>query len=151
MILDRNLNFEPLGGAALTVTRDSTDILDFLNARDMGPGDPDLHLQVQTGAAFTSAGATTLVIALQLSVDNVTYFTVWQTPAIAKTLLVANARVLTAPIPYRSLDFGDAKPRYMKLNYAVATGPFTAGTIFSGLVLGAPLSDAYPPGIVISN
>lgn len=152
MILDKLLNFEPTTGTAVTVTADSTDTIDFGAARDMGIGDdPAILLWVNSIAAFAAAGAATLTILVRMSADNVTYYTVAQSNALPVANLTANTRLFSMYLPQRPLELGDAKPRYLKLNYTVATGPMTAGSLFAGLTLDGQLNTGYPPGITVAN
>jgi hypothetical protein len=154
VILDKNLQFDPLG-TAITATAVSTNVIDLLNAREMATdqygGFPIVTLTL--GATFTAAGAATLTVQVQGSVDNVTYATLDQTDAIGKAVLLVGV-ILRIPL-------GKLQPqsaginRYYRLNYVVATGPFTAGTLEADLVIGAEQLNnqtiTYPPGVVVSN
>lgn len=154
MIRDALLLFETAGGVAITVTRDSTNIIDLGVGRDMGVGDdPTVKLFISTQAAFTAAGAATLIIALSYSADNITYYVAAQSETIPVASLTANKRVWDIGLPVRPVEMSTVAlmVRYMKLVYTVATGPMTAGAIEAGLVLDTPENYAYPPGIVIAN
>ena len=48
-------------------------------------------------------------------------------------------------------NVADANPRYLRLNYVVATGPFTAGSLNAELVLDPQAYQQYPAGINITN
>lgn len=117
-------------GVALTVTRASTNVLDMLANRDIGVGDElELHLNVLT--AFTAAGAATLQVAYQTSADNATFVDIMLSPLYPVANLVPGARIFAYKLPVSQL-LDDATPnRYHRLNYTVATGPFTAGAIFA--------------------
>jgi len=110
---------------------------------DIGAGDgiaiPELFWNVNT--TFTAGGAATMTIQLQAAPDNGsnapgTYVTIVQTGAIP----VANLTAGTSgqfQIPEISPDmgFGEAMPRFYRVNYLIATGPMTAGTITTNIVL----------------
>lgn len=159
-ILDNNLRFDP-SGTAITSTAASTNVIDLINARDLGVGDgPDgkINAMVTVGTAFTAAGAATLQVQAQASVDNSTWFTVSETDAIPKADLYAGAviQLPIGPMPPQAAGI----PRYYRLNYVVATGPMTAGTVTSDLKVGTaqqhPVSAAgyqsgYPSGFTVSN
>lgn len=148
MILDGLLLFD--NAVAITVTRVSTNQLDLLNARDMGIGDsPSLKVRVLVTTPLVSGGATTLQVQFQGSTDNVTYTTYAESAAIAKAALVQGAHVFDIDVP--RTQPGGALPRYLQLNYVVATGPFTAGAVTAGIVLGPDDNISYPPGVVIAN
>ena len=154
MILDKNLQFDPLA-TAITATAVSTNVIDLLNAREIATdqygGFPIVTITL--GATFTAAGAATLTVQVQGSVDNVTYTLLDQTDAIPKANLLIGT-VLRIPL-------GKLQPqsvglsRFYRLNYVVAAGPFTAGTIEADLVIGAEQLNnqtvTYPPGVVVSN
>lgn len=149
MLLDGYLLFS--NNQALTVTADSTNILDMQNARDLGIGDsPALKVFVQTTAALLSAGATTLAIDLQGSTDASTWTTMASVPATAKaSITAAGTRIWSIDLP-RPVNT-QALPRYYKLVYTVATGPFTAGTVSAGIVLDDQANVQYPAGITVAN
>lgn len=157
-IIDGNLLFEPIAGTAITVTAVSTNIIDLLNARDMGIGDdPALKVMVGVTAAFIAAGAATLNIQFQGAPDNGsgapgTYTTYVETSPLSlasPAQLGINAQLATFDVP--RTPPGVAQPRYLRLNYVVATGPFTAGAINAGIVLDRQGAIAYPPGITVAN
>ena len=146
MILDKLLQFS--NAQALTATAVSTDVIDLGVARDMAPGYP-IRGYIVNPTALLSAGSSTLQVQVQGSTDNSTFETYWESEAIAKaSITAAGSRIdfeLPRPTPGRSL------PRYLRLNYIVATADFTAGTVTAGLVLGRDDLRAYPPGIAIAN
>ena len=149
MIIDGLLQFDP-ALSAITATRASTNVIDLLNARDIGGSmSPAMWLAVGVNAAFTAAGAGTLVIQMQNSVDNITYTTEGETRALSIADLTPIGRLMIASWPYRVA--ADALPRYLRLNYVVATGPFTAGSLNAQLVLDAQQYSQYPAGINITN
>lgn len=152
MILDNFLNFEPVTGTAVTATADSTNIIDLLNARDMGIGDdPAILLVVQAIAAFTAAGAATMNIQIQMSLDNITYYVASESGPLPKASLTAGMKIWQTYLPHRPVQLGGTFPRYIKLTYVVATGPMTAGSVWAGLLLDSQSNPSYPPGIAIAN
>lgn len=149
MIIDGLLQFDP-ALSAITVSRASTNTIDLLNARDIGGQmSPAMWLAVGVNAAFTAGGAATLVVQMQNSVDNATWVTEGETRAFSIADLTPVGRLLIASWPYRTA--ADAFPRYLRLNYVVTTGPFTAGSINAQLVLDAQQYSQYAPGIAITN
>jgi hypothetical protein len=155
MILDKLLEFDP-ALTALTVTAVSTNVLDMLVAREMGIGmgeEQRPQVQITVNAALVSAGATTLQVQLQASVDNAAWTIEAQTDAIPKANLGVGA-VIRVPLGIMQPQSAGV-PRYYRLNYVVATGPFTGGSIQAELVIGDGQTNnalvSYPPGIVITN
>lgn len=148
MIIDGYLQFD--SNLGLTSTATSTNVIDLVNARDLGVGDdPAMKLAVIVTETFLSAGATTLQIQVQGSTDNSSYTVMAESAAIGKASLVQGANVF--PIHLPSIAPGQALPRYLRLNYVVATGPFTDGQLSAMLVLDNQRERAYPPGITIAN
>lgn len=109
---------------------------------DLGSGGPNAsapQLVAYVGTAFTAGGAGTLTVQLQTALDTNnsgtpgTWKTIDQTDAYALATLVAGAKVadFTVPPQYPGLGF----PRFYRLNYVVATGPMTAGTIATAALL----------------
>lgn len=129
MILDSQLNFDPLG-TAITAGGASTNVLDMVNPRDMAIGTP-LKLLIVGSNTFAAAGAATLNIQLQGSPDNATWVTYMETGALSIAQLNSLSAALDdidlwgTYVPSRT----GVLPRYYRLNYVVATGPFTAGTV----------------------
>ena len=163
MILDYNYMFDGspaatngvVAGVAISTAggsnQNSTNVIDLLNARDMGIGGGiDLKIMVLVTAAFTSTGAGTLQVKAQGSTDNVTYTTYAETPAIASGTLTAGVKIAQFDWPGILPDTG-ALPRYLRLQYAVGVSTFSAGSVIAGLVLGRDDNRGYPSGITISN
>lgn len=149
MILDRNLVFDgglSLTPVAITASRPSTDVIDLGNAREMAWGE-NVCITVMSNGLFAAAGAATLAIDVQGSVDNSAWTTyVSELPMSIATL---NSRVVGGQPYALALNMpprtpGAARPRYLRLNYTVATGPFTAGAVLAFLNLGRDEIEAYP-------
>jgi hypothetical protein len=148
MILDGALLFD--SAAAITAasgTQASTNVLDLLNARDMGIGDkPSLKILSQVIAAF--AGGTSVAVALQGSTDNTTFTTMLASAALTLGSLTAGSRIFDVDVP-RPVP-GQAVPRYLRLLYTTV-GTHTLGTVTSGIVLDRQDQISYPAGINIAN
>ena len=129
-------------------------------ARDLGVGDdPALKLSAMVIAAFT--GGTSLQLQLQGAPDNGSgapgsYTTMWTSAAIAEASLVAGAQLANIDVP--RVVFGQAIPRYLKLNF-ISVGSHGAGTIEAQIVLnrddqimgtGGAYS-GYPAGLTVAN
>lgn len=148
MIMDGQLLFD--SAAAITATANSTNVIDLSQARDLGIGDgPALKVNCQVVTTFQSAGATTLNIQVQGSTDNSSYSVMAQTDAIPKAALVAGAGAFNIDLPRPQP--GQAVPRYLRVVYTVATGPFTAGNMTTFLNIDRQENIAYPAGINIAN
>lgn len=161
MILDRSLCFD--GGdsntfAAITTTRDSTDVIDvgisgqIGNARDMGVG-MNLQLLVLSNRLF--AGGTSVQISLQGAPDNGsgaqgTYVIYAQTPAITLAQLNAAPGMLFPIVLPRPPYGGLALPRFYKLVYTVS-GTFTAGAVLAHLLLNREDAIQYPSALNVAN
>lgn len=126
-------------------------------ARDIGIGDkPALKLLVVVIVAFASG--TSLQLALQGSVDNVTFSNFWLSPAYAEAALNAGSRLYDMDMP-RPPD-GIAIPQYLRMSY-ITVGTHTAGSLYAGIVLDRddqPYSSTdnsimggYPAGINVAN
>lgn len=153
MIIDYLNQFDPVA-SAITVTRDSTNIIDLGAARELGIGeDYAVNLDIRVDTAFTAAGAATLTIAFQGAPDSSgspgTWTTYAQSAAMAVADLTAGVKLFPIKLPHRAL--GAAIPRYYKLVYTVATGPFTAGKLSAQLVIDRSDTPAYASGFSTSG
>ena len=155
MILDNLLMFDsplaPRNLAQIVGNYASTNIIDLGvisgipssanggGARDIGIGDdPAMKILVQVSTAFVSAGGGTLAVALQGAVDNgsgapAAFSTWWTSPIYTIAQMVAGARLMDMDMPRPPQ--GVAIPRYLQLNYGIATATITAGQLIAGLVL----------------
>jgi hypothetical protein len=120
-------------GAALTVTRVSTNVIDLLVARDIGAGNElGLHCNVLT--ALT--GATSLVVNVEVgATEGGTYYNLMSTPVIPVAQLIAGAPIFRYSMPMNQVlnataGVLSAPGRYLRLNYTVV-GTFGAGTVFA--------------------
>lgn len=157
MIMDKNLQFS--SAQAFTTGDNASDYtLDMGVAEDLGIGAEEgepLTVLVQVDTAFTSAGASTLQIKLQGSILNTgTWFDIAWSPLLTLAqCAVAGAQLFRLPLPPINPD-GPGKPRYLRLQYSVATADFTAGKVTAGLMGTIPLNSAasaYPAGFTANN
>lgn len=148
---------------AITVTAASTSIYDVTGAGsgnapnmvggvtssgnaligfDIGAGDgiaiPEVFVDVST--AFVSAGGATLQLQLQAAPDDGsnapdTYVTIYESPALTVAQLTAAASFQFQVPPIPKTTFGEAMPRFYRLNYVVATSTFSAGAVNANIVL----------------
>lgn len=157
MILDLQTKFSD--AQAVTVTALSNNVLDLRGgltptlptlvdeSLQGGPGPGDI-LIVQVGTAFTAAGAATLTLTLlsdstaDLATSPTTHYT---SAAIAVATLVAGYQILVTPLPG-----GRTYERYLGLNYTIATGPMTAGTINAFLTPARDAQGYYASGFSVS-
>ncbi len=153
MIIDNNLIFD--SAQAITTTRDSTNIIDFSIARDMGDGE-NLEVIIQVDTAFTStATTTTLSATFEVSTDNSTYTTAALSTTATMAQLTAGVEILNIHVPMRRLVLatasgGDAKPRYCKLVYT-ASATLSAGKITAWIGGGRQTNTGYPSGFTVAN
>jgi len=152
MIIDGYLLFD--SASTITSTQVSTNIIDLVNARDMGVGDdPALKIMCLVTTALTTTNSATLTVDAQGSTDNSTWTTYASSPAYTAGALVAGRRLFD--IDWPRPPSGVSTPRYLRLNYTVGTGIFSAGAVTAALVLDRDdrvnAAGAYPAGINISN
>lgn len=151
MLVDGLLLFDP-ANTAVTVSAPSTNVLDgegtgvpaSPQGRDLGPG-RKLTARIAIQQTFTAAGAATLTVQLQAAPDVAgapgTWAILSQSDAIPKAALVAGAfiELPLGPQPPQAENLPPEEsgpPRFYRLNYVVATGPFTAGQLQSFLTDG---------------
>jgi len=125
-------------GQSVTVTANSTNVVDLSLARDIGEGE-DLYVQFTVGTAFTAAGAATLTPTIVVSAADTlsTPTTIGTSGTIAVASLIAgytfvirlNPQLFGSTTTVSSLGL-----RYLGAIYTVATGPMTAGTITADIV-----------------
>ena len=127
-------------GQAVTVTANSTNVIDLSLARDVGEGD-DLYVSFTVGTAFTAAGAATLTPTVIVTADAASFTTpttIGTGGTIAVASLVAGYTFVIRVNPqlfYSSTTNSSLGLRYLGVIYTVATGPMTAGTITADVVL----------------
>ncbi|TDY26298.1 hypothetical protein B0G81_6808 [Paraburkholderia sp. BL6665CI2N2] len=144
MLLDGNLLFDTQ--SAVTNSRASTNVLDLGAARDMGVGDdPSLKLLVLCPTAFTTTNAATLRVQFQASTDSVTWNTIAQSDDLPVASLGAGAKIAKMDVPNNGLT------RYLRLNYLVSTGVFSAGAVTAAIVLSRDDSPQYQANYNAAN
>jgi hypothetical protein len=140
MFLDAQLSLA--SSQAVTSTAVSTNTIDLspmLSAqRNIGAGQ-SIYVVIRTMTTATAAGAAT--VDFQVVTDtaaNLGTATIAQsTGAIAKTALTAGSQLIVIPVPPTALK------RYLGVNFAVATGPLTAGAFSVDVVLDPQVWQAY--------
>lgn len=106
----------------------------------LGQGVGTPRVVISSSVAFLGAGVS-LQIQFQGAVDNgggslagLAWTTFMQTDVIAVALLTANARLASFDWPMRKV--GQGLPRFVRLNYVVTGGAFTAGVVNADVTLG---------------
>lgn len=144
-MLDRQNLFSNAQAVTALGATTSTDVIDLTARRRL----PDLlHVQVQVGTTFTSAGAGTLAVDMVTADDsglstNAEVFPLAGATALAN--LTAGTQLVTAGIPRRRLR------RYVGLRYTVGTAAMTAGTVTAGLTPDVTDRTAYASGLNTSG
>jgi hypothetical protein len=139
MMIDGLLIFDP-AATLITVTAPSTNVLDLGVGRDLAPGGPVLDVFGMVNTTMTAAGAATLQASIQGAPDNGgvpgTWVDLMMTGLLPVANLVAGVEFLRTPLPYLNPAMaGNTKlMRFLRLNYTVATGPFTAGAVYTALI-----------------
>ena len=152
LVFDGTISTSGLAGVnqfGSSTTNPSTNVIDLLNARDIGAGSvqdqADLTVEFLIKTAF--AGGTSVNFQVQGSTDNTTFTTYAETGAIANASLTAGT-VLKLKMPIVNPDGGPA-PRCLRTAY-VNAGANTAGAVVAWL--GTVESQRYyPPGITVAN
>ncbi|EBF4782371.1 hypothetical protein AC369_07180 [Salmonella enterica subsp. diarizonae] len=139
MILDKLLMFSD--EQAVTATAASTDTIDLGpiegDTRDIGVGYPiEFFAQVSTTATATGDATVQFVLETAKTSDFANAHVLIQSAAKPVAELVSGARI-NAKVPAGVL-------RYLRVRYVVATGPLTAGSFTSGLLLDVDNQYAYP-------
>lgn len=121
MYIDTNLEFSD--GQAVTATANSTNIVDFGDAGDRGPGAGDFAVVFQVDTTTASAGSTTCTITLHTDSDvgfgtNTEILEIGN--AVPKATLVAGYKIQKR-LPVSGIQ------RYLRVTYTVAVANFSAG------------------------
>lgn len=167
MILDGALQFTGTAGSTTanydtptTGTQQSTNVIDLVNARDMGIGDdPALKLLIMVKTTFTDG--TSLQVQLEGAPDDGTgnpgsYTIMWVSQVLVEARLVAGRYIANVDLPRTLLPDPSgpssiqALPRFLRLEY-VTVGTHTTGQLWGFIVLDRQDQVSYPPGIVINN
>ncbi|HEX9446802.1 MAG TPA: hypothetical protein VF920_02445 [Dongiaceae bacterium] len=147
MILDSTNLFS--NQQAVTTSANSTNVIDLVAARDLGPG-YDINFFIAVTQDVAAAGAATVQFAL-VTADSADLLTnpivLMQSDAIGKAALTAGTQVLRTAVPVSRA----AGKRYLGVTYTVATGPLTAGKFVSGLAFDLQANVAYPEGLNVSG
>lgn len=130
-------------------TTTSTNVIDLLNARDIGDGGDSMSSNLTVVFQITTAytGGTSVNFQVQGSTDNVTYTVYSETSPILVAALTVNAKFALRMPPVN--PDGGPPPRYLRTQY-VNLGANTTGAVLAWL--GTPDDNRYyKAGIVVSN
>ena len=164
MLMDNFLLFEPTAGTAVTTGGASTNVIDLLNARDIGIGDdPAVKLLVLAVVSFASGSTSQINVQFQGapgSGSGGTWSTYAESGQVGTANLGSGTEIWNVEVPSllaranNQVSFGTATlsmPRVLRLNYSIGTTSFSAGSITAGLVLDRDDIISYPGGVTITN
>lgn len=130
---------------AITASAVSTNIIDLGSARDIGVG-RELYLVVLVDTAFTDAGSdSTVQVDIQTD-DNAAF-------ASATTLKTVGTFAALSAVGSRLIERLNpdlAWEQYIRLNYTVANGNLTTGSLTAFLTVDVHAWTAYPIGYTVS-
>jgi len=145
MILDAQNLFSD--AQAITATAVSTNSVDLglASGFDLGSGE-NLYVHLNVDVAFTDSGSDSTVTVTLVTDDNaaLSSATAVQTLGTFAALSAAGTKIIARIQPGLSLE------RYVGLNYTVANGNLTTGSITAALAHGVDTSKAYADAITIS-
>ena len=156
MYLDKLGEFDPTG-SAITVTRDSTNVIDLSQNRDLGaaPDGNPVRLVINVDTTFTDDsgvdGTITISVLCATTAQGVsgTYQTLAVSKAYGVTELVAGSQLF--PIDLPSVASGQSPYEFLKLTYTVANATFSTGKVGAWLVADRDDQYAYPSGFTVTN
>ena len=143
MILDKLGLFSD--AQAITATALSTDKVDLLKtAQNIGVGE-NMYVHLNVDVAFTDTGSDSTVTVTLVTDDNASLSspTVVQTLGVFSALSAAGTKIIARIQP-------GTFERYIGLNYTVAGGNLTTGSITAALVHDVDAYTSYPDNITIS-
>ena len=143
-ILDGQLRLSAAQALTTQAAVPSTNVYDTGAASDRSINGV-LKFLVSVAATFTSAGAGTLSIAIQGSVDNSAWTTYLTSSTFALANLVVGRRLLSVGFPGQ--PSGIVNARYWRLLYTVGGADFTGGSLNADIVLEHDNNTSYPAGI----
>ena len=126
MLIDNTLVLD--NRAALTATRQSTNIIDLGANRDIGIGDNDLYVVVKATTALVGPSNATVAVEFQTSADGVTFSTILTSAPVSPAVFNAQGAL--------RIEVPAGVQRFIALEYDVANGPLTAGTVFATITTG---------------
>lgn len=156
MYLDKFNEFDPTG-SAITVTRDSTNVIDLSQNRDLGaaPDGNPLRVVIAVTETFVddsgSDGTLTVSVVGATTAEGVsgTYQTLAVSKAYAIADLTAGSRLF--PIDLPSIGGAQTPYEFLKLIYTVASATFTAGKVGAWLTADRDDQNAYASGFTVNN
>lgn len=126
----------PNTGAAITVSRASTNVLDLLAARDVGADEP---LGIHVLVTETFATATSLQVAYSVcDTAGGTFLKLVETPAIPIAQLIAGEEIFRVALPVNQVlnavaGVLKAPGQFIRLDYTIAGSTATAGKVMAWL------------------
>jgi len=144
MILDAQNLFSD--AQAITATAVSTNAIDLDAANiDLGSGE-NLYVHLNVDVAFTDSGSDSTVTVTLVTDDNaaLSSATAVQTLGTFAALTAAGTKIIARIQPNLTLE------QFVGLNYTLANGNLTTGSITAALVLDADTYKSYADGITIS-
>lgn len=145
-IMDSQLLFSD--AQAITATAASTNIIDLGAVRNIGVGE-NLFLVILVTVAFTDAGSDSTVTAALQTDDNAAFSSAAtvRTYDTLAALTAAGTRQMYRLDPLTSSGIYE---RYIRLNYTVANGNLTTGSISAFIAKDVQLNRHYTSGFSIS-